>query len=520
MLFKRDLTALALLILAAPGFAAEPNPKTIAPLIDEACLLVAHVDLSKVSVDPAFDEAIRFVDALFKEDKQAEANKQLLAMRAQVNVARLAADQFLKMCSGGLKMEEAYVIFSLQDVFPEPAAIVAVPMHDRLDPKQVTTFTTTFGLGKPEQVGDFVVLVVGNDRTREPVMNRLKAIRPDDRPELAEAFAAVEPAPIRLTLTFPKYAKEVFEDVAPRLPDEFGGQSTGELLGTTRWIALGVDPEKVALNAIVQCNSPEAAKNARNLIEKGITALHAVDPEVRERLPRADLERFLAEHGPRIEGDRVVWTLAADEEGGKALRALLLKLVPSPADPASPPVASPEEPRRLLPPQIDPQKAADRAMEQYDTDQDGKIAGKELDSAPALKAAIGNLDTDYDGAVTRDEIVGRIQARKDSKVGRMAMHCVVKYRGKPLGDATVVCEPEEFLGDGVPEGRGVTDARGGARLAIPDVVPPGLAPGLYRVKITARGVNLPEKYNEKTTLGLEVALDAAGLREGLVFELE
>ena len=100
------------------------------------------------------------------------------------------------------------------------------------------------------------------------------------------------------------------------------------------------------------------------------------------------------------------------------------------------------------------------------------------------------------------------------------MHCVVKYRGKPLPDATVVCEPAEFLGEGVPEGRGVTGDCGGAGLAIPGVSPPGLAPGLYRVKITSKSVELPEKYNKKTTLGLEVALDAAGLKEGLVFQLD
>ena len=274
------------------------------------------------------------------------------------------------------------------------------------------------------------------------------------------------------------------------------------------------------LNGIVQCNSPEAAKKARDLIEKGITALHAVEPEVSERLPKADLDRFLAEHGPKIEKDRVVWTLAAGEPGGKALRALLLKLVPPPAEPAPPAVASPEKPCRILPPKIDPEKAADRAIEQYDTNKDGKIAGKELDGAPALKAAIGNLDTDYDGAVTRDEIAARIVWWKKSRLGRMAMPCAVKYRGKPLRGATVVCEPAEFLGDGVPEGRGVSDDQGRVMLAIPGLTPPGMAPGFYRVKITAKGVNVPEKYNKKTILGLEVALDAAGLREGLVFHLE
>ena len=519
-MFKRALTAVILLILAAPAFAAEPNPKTIAPLVDEACVIVAHVDMTKVTVDPIFDEAIRFVDALWGGEKQSSTNKQLLAMRTQVNVARVAADQFLKMSTEGLKINEVYVIYSLQDILPEPAVIFAVPIREGLDLKKVTDFAAAFNPGKPERVGDFLVLVLGDIRTSEPGINRLKAVRPDARPELAEAFAAVGPAPIRLTLTFPKYAKEVFEDVFPRLPEKVGGQSTGELIGATRWIALGIDPEKVALKAIVQCDSPEAAKKMRDVVERGIQSLRTVEPEVAKRLPKMQIDRFLAEHGPQVEKSRVVWTLAAGEPGGKALRSLLLKLVPSPAEPAAPSVAAPKKSGRLVPPKIDRQEAADLAMKQYDTDKDGEIAGKELDGAPALKSAIKNLDTDKDGAVSHDEIVGRIQAWQDSRVGRMAIQCTVAYRGQPLPDATVVFEPEEFLGAAMQSGEGVTDANGTAVMSIPDIVPPGLAPGLYRVKITSKKVKLPEKYNKKTTLGQEISNDAAGMETGLIFWLD
>ena len=178
MILKRGLAILTLLTLTTPTLAAEPNPKTVAPLVDEACILVAHVDLTKVSVDPLFNEAIRFVDALFENNKQPDASKQLLAMRTQVNVARVAADQFLKMATDGLKINDAYLIFSLQDIFPEPAMFAAVPMHDGLDPKKIGDFAKTFKLGQPERVGDFLVLVLNDERTRKPVLARLESIRP------------------------------------------------------------------------------------------------------------------------------------------------------------------------------------------------------------------------------------------------------------------------------------------------------------------------------------------------------
>ncbi len=49
-----------------------------------------------------------------------------------------------------------------------------------------------------------------------------------------------------------------------------------------------------------------------------------------------------------------------------------------------------------------------------------------------------------------------------------------------------------------------------------------MAPGLYRVVVTAPGMNIPAKYSTEadTVLGQEVALDAAGIREGIKFDLK
>ena len=53
-----------------------------------------------------------------------------------------------------------------------------------------------------------------------------------------------------------------------------------------------------------------------------------------------------------------------------------------------------------------------------------------------------------------------------------------------------------------------------------DRIRPAWPPGWYRVEITKAGENIPAKYNTHTTLGQEIALDAAGIREGIKFSLQ
>src|SRR5690349_10959169 len=60
-------------------------------------------------------------------------------------------------------------------------------------------------------------------------------------------------------------------------------------------------------------------------------------------------------------------------------------------------------PGRVKQPGINASQAGKLAMEQYDTNKDGKVAGDELEKAPSLKAALKNLDTDGDGAVSAEE---------------------------------------------------------------------------------------------------------------------
>jgi hypothetical protein len=173
-------------------------------------------------------------------------------------------------------------------------------------------------------------------------------------------------------------------------------------------------------------------------------------------------------------------------------------------------------PSRVEPPSIDAGNAASEAMEMYDKDDDGKIAGPELDAAVGLKAAMATLDANKDGAVQEDEIVKRIESWQASTVGIVTLSFRVTMDGKALQGAKVVFEPEPFLGDDIQAAEGYCSPMGSTTVSIPKEkrpaadTPAGVQLGFYRVRITKEEggkETIPAKYNSQTTLGKEVAPD-------------
>ncbi|NLF09718.1 MAG: hypothetical protein GX594_17315 [Pirellulaceae bacterium] len=178
------------------------------------------------------------------------------------------------------------------------------------------------------------------------------------------------------------------------------------------------------------------------------------------------------------------------------------------------------KPKRIYPPSIDGYSSGWRAIEEFDLDGDKCISGDELLKCPGLKAAMGKIDANGDGKITAEEITNRIHAWQKSRLGRMSFACQVTLNGQPLADAEVKFVPEKFLGEAVPVATGKTDDNGMAMIKIPDKLPPGVAPGLYRVEITKDGEKIPAKYNTETIFGQEIAIDALGIQEGVTFDLE
>ena len=171
------------------------------------------------------------------------------------------------------------------------------------------------------------------------------------------------------------------------------------------------------------------------------------------------------------------------------------------------------------PVEIDPQAAAQLAMDSYDTNGDGQLDAKELQACPALVNAGGRVDSNGDGAVSADEISQRLQGYESQSEFIVAEVYVMKNR-RPVADAEVVFEPEPFMGGGYPTYRGKTDQNGAAVL-LSEPSTPGFQLGFYRVRISTieNGKEvLPEKYNANTTLGREIADDAPSANR-ILFDL-
>jgi hypothetical protein len=182
-------------------------------------------------------------------------------------------------------------------------------------------------------------------------------------------------------------------------------------------------------------------------------------------------------------------------------------------------------PSRVTPPSISASGAASEAMEIYDKDGDGFIAGAELDEAASLKAAMATLDTDKDGKVSEDEIVKRIETWQSTSVGITSVDCRVTLDGKPLEGATVTFEPETYLGDGVLTAIGETAYGGICNPSIPKENrpspdwPSGIQYGLFKVRVSKQDNGkelIPPKYNTETILGQQISFDDPALKSQLI----
>ncbi len=169
---------------------------------------------------------------------------------------------------------------------------------------------------------------------------------------------------------------------------------------------------------------------------------------------------------------------------------------------------------RVYPDKPDP-NAGQRAIELFDVDKHGYLTAKELEKLPGLKAAVRQVDRNNDGKIYAAEISARIKAWADSRLGRMGVSCIVKHNGRPLAGATVKLVPEPFLGGGLKTAEGTTNDYGLARMSVAGSGQRGISPGFYRVEIIKGGEAVPPMYNTDTSLGQEVASDAAGLNNGV-----
>ena len=174
-------------------------------------------------------------------------------------------------------------------------------------------------------------------------------------------------------------------------------------------------------------------------------------------------------------------------------------------------------------PDWSPDQSAAEAMKLYDSNSDGFVDKTEVKASPGLEDAFERVDKDSDKKLSQQEIADRIRYYSTAATTILTGSTEVTLNGRPLSDATVVFEPEPFLGPAFKECRGVTDSFGVASVSGHDAKFPGIYLGFYRVRITKEvsgRESIPAKYNTDTSLGYEGADDIPMVSHGIRFTLK
>lgn len=145
-------------------------------------------------------------------------------------------------------------------------------------------------------------------------------------------------------------------------------------------------------------------------------------------------------------------------------------------------------PARVGVPEYDIPNVSLQAIELNDKNGDGALSDDELKAAKSLSSAMGRLDADKDGKLTVEEVAKRLQRYIDFRAGLAPVDCTLIRQGRPLANATITYEPENFMGDSVPSGTGVTGPEGMATISVsaehlPTPNHSGVKPGFYRVRV-------------------------------------
>jgi hypothetical protein len=184
-------------------------------------------------------------------------------------------------------------------------------------------------------------------------------------------------------------------------------------------------------------------------------------------------------------------------------------------------------PSRVSTPNVDPEGAAQLAMEQFDANADSQLSADELKASPALAEATSAYDVDANGSLSVDEIAAGIGRWSQRGMGALPLPFRIQLDGRPLDGARVELVPAPFLGESVRPASGLADNTGAGFLNMPaDNRPPNapknlpvVQPGLYKVEITHPSGKVPAKFNSSTTLGLETSI-AGQNPAGVVWDLK
>src|SRR5262245_32799845 len=221
---QKVFPVLLLLALGSPAGAGEKKfepdalAARVAPYLDEQTVIVLRVDLARVDADAYFAK----LAGVWKGGaKELDGLKQTLGQ---------ALADFTK--AGG---KDLYLVFSLADLMSGP--FVVVPLEAGADEKAIgkalSAALPDFH-GQGEKIGSALVVAP------KTVRDRLRDLKPAQRPEVTRAFAAAGDAVVHALLLPTDDMRRVVEEMLPTLPKEIGGGPGTALSRGLLWAAVAV----------------------------------------------------------------------------------------------------------------------------------------------------------------------------------------------------------------------------------------------------------------------------------------
>jgi hypothetical protein len=313
-MFFRTLITLVVTSLMGPLLFAQQDAghRHLNRFVDGMTLAVGQFDLQKMDLAATLKLLESFNlpgdDIVRKHLKQFQVSKEGLAKR---------------------NIHQLYLLYHQISVFDGP--VLYVPLPDKSKAAEVASLIS-FGDSAPFRdqptwftqrmkteyaiVDDY--LVVGASST---VMT-MKAVKPVPRPELAEALAKSQAAPMQLFLIPSTDFRKVIAETLPKLPPELGTGSMTKLLAGIEWVYLqGSLPDRIEGSVTIQTKEPAQAQEIDKLWQAMMKTMKQWASEPYTSPNFKVFQRIASELKPEVQG--TIWSLGASADRLKPMTQVL-----------------------------------------------------------------------------------------------------------------------------------------------------------------------------------------------------
>jgi hypothetical protein len=278
------------LLLGVPSADAPADARElaalVAPYLEDRTVVLGHIDLATFDVDALVKLAVE--RGKVERESLAEPAKMLNGL-----IKALTAE----------KVRHVFLVWSLIDV-PENGPFLVLGAKEANPEKvgQVFRQAHLFPSFKFEAIRGG--LVGGT----EPILKRMRDLKPMARPDLEKALAGVGPGFAQAVAAGPTDMRKVVEEIMPTLPPELGGGSIQVLTRGLQWAgaSAGLADGKLALRFQIVGSDADAAKALLDLLGRALK-IAAQQKPIRDTIPGA--EKLIAQLTPKQDGNRLVLDL-------------------------------------------------------------------------------------------------------------------------------------------------------------------------------------------------------------------